>query len=133
MIDMASAYLSIANGGYAAWPFAISEIYLKNGDQLYERAHSEDVRVLDEKTVKKITEMLENVVNDGTGKSAKINGFVAGKTGTSQDYRDAWFVGFTKQYVMAVWVGNDDDSPMKNVTGSTLPAKIFSKIMKDLN
>ena len=133
VIDMASAYLSIANGGYAAWPYAISEIYLKNGEQLYERAHSEDVRVLDEKTVKKITEMLKNVVENGTGKSAKINGFVAGKTGTSQDYRDAWFVGFTKQYVMAVWVGNDDNSPMKNVTGSTLPAKIFSKIMTGIN
>ena len=87
------------------------------------------MRVLDEKVVAQMTKMLESVVQNGTGKRAQINGFSAGKTGTSQDYRDAWFVGFTKKYVVAVWVGNDDNSPMKNITGGTLPAQIFQKIM----
>jgi len=129
VIDMATAYLTIANGGYAAWPYAISEIYSKDGEQLYERTHDEAIRVLDEKTVFQITKMLENVVNSGTGANAKLPVFAAGKTGTSQDYRDAWFVGFTKDYVVAVWVGNDDNSPMKNITGGQIPAKIFQKIM----
>ncbi|HCU58398.1 MAG TPA: penicillin-binding protein [Alphaproteobacteria bacterium] len=129
VIDMAAAYLTIANGGYAAWPYTISEIYSKDGNQLYERTLDEPIRVLDEKTVQKITQMLENVVNSGTGTNAKLPVFAAGKTGTSQDYRDAWFVGFTKHYVVAIWVGNDDNSPMKNITGGEIPAKIFQKIM----
>ena len=131
VIDMAAAYLSIANGGFAAWPYAITEIFEKNGAPLYERTHDENLRIFDEKTVSKITKMLENVVLNGTGKAAAMNGFVAGKTGTSQNFRDAWFVGFTKKYVVAVWVGNDDNSPMKNITGGGLPAQIFKKIMAE--
>ena len=131
VIDMAAAYLSIANGGYSAWPYAINEIYLKNGRQLYRRLHEENGRVLDEKTVGKITKMLEDVILTGTGKNAALKGFAAGKTGTSQNFRDAWFVGFTKEYVMAVWVGNDDNSAMKNITGGSLPAKIFAQIFSD--
>lgn len=129
VIDMATAYLSIANGGYAAWPYTIEEIYDKSGVQLYGRIKEESTRILDEDTVQKMTKMLENVVAFGTGKKAAIPSFVAGKTGTSQDYRDAWFVGFTKNYVVAVWVGNDDNSPMKNISGGNLPAVIFQKIM----
>ena len=73
--------------------------------------------------------MLENVVSKGTGKNAELPFFAAGKTGTTQNFRDAWFVGFTKKYVVAVWLGNDDNSPMKNITGGSLPAQIFRKIM----
>ena len=73
--------------------------------------------------------MLENVIKTGTGKKASLPCFTAGKTGTSQDYRDAWFVGWTPTYVAAVWVGNDDNSPMDNITGGTLPAQIWKKIM----
>jgi len=129
VIDMASAYLTIANGGFTAFAYGIEQIYSKDGTELYARHQDETQRVLDEKTVSKITKMLENVVQYGTGKNAKIPGFIAGKTGTSQNCRDAWFVGFTDKYVTAVWVGNDDNTPMKNVTGGTLPAKIFFKIM----
>lgn len=129
VIDMAAAYLSIANGGLAAWPYAIKEIYAKDGSPLYERTHDENLRVLDEKTVSKITQMLGHVVSEGTGKAAALPVFTAGKTGTTQNFRDAWFVGFTSKYVIAVWVGNDDNSPMKNVTGGGLPAQIFKKIM----
>ena len=73
--------------------------------------------------------MLQEVISSGTGKRARINGFAAGKTGTSQDNRDAWFVGFTDDLIAAVWLGNDDNSPMKNVSGSNLPAEIWQKIM----
>jgi penicillin-binding protein 1A len=73
--------------------------------------------------------MLEAVIQYGTGRRAKLPVFAAGKTGTTQDYRDAWFVGWTDRYVAAVWVGNDDNSPMKNVGGGQLPAQIWQKIM----
>lgn len=129
VVDMATAYLCIANGGYGAFAYAVKEIYSKDGKQLYERIEDEPMRVLDEDVVQKITKMLEHVVKNGTGKAAQLPVFAAGKTGTSQDYRDAWFVGFTKEYVVAVWLGNDDNSSMKNVSGGTLPASIFQKIM----
>lgn len=76
-----------------------------------------------------MTEMMEKVILEGTGKRAQLPFFAAGKTGTSQDYRDAWFVGFTDRYVAAVWIGNDDNSPMKGVGGGTLPAEIWKKVM----
>ena len=128
VIDMATAYSAIANGGYAPWPHAIKEIYTRDGYQLYQREADTENRILDAGAVKDLTKMLEKVISQGTGRRAKIPGFAAGKTGTTQDYRDAWFVGFTDEYVIAVWVGNDDNSPMKGVTGGTLPAEIWRKI-----
>ncbi len=128
VIDMATAYSAIANGGYATWPHAIKEIYTRDGYQLYQREADTENRILDAGAVKDLTKMLEKVISQGTGRRAKIPGFAAGKTGTTQDYRDAWFVGFTDEYVIAVWVGNDDNSPMKGVTGGTLPAEIWRKI-----
>lgn len=128
VIDMAAAYLAIANGGYATWPHAIKEVYTRDGYQLYQREADTENRILDAGAVKDLTKMLEKVISQGTGRRAKIPGFAAGKTGTTQDYRDAWFVGFTDEYVIAVWVGNDDNSPMKGVTGGTLPAEIWRKI-----
>ena len=128
VIDMATAYSAKANGGYATWPHAIKEIYTRDGYQLYQREADTENRILDAGAVKDLTKMLEKVISQGTGRRAKIPGFAAGKTGTTQDYRDAWFVGFTDEYVIAVWVGNDDNSPMKGVTGGTLPAEIWRKI-----
>ena len=128
VIDMATAYSAIANGGYATWPHAIKEIYTRDGYQLYQREADIENRILDAGAVKDLTKMLEKVISQGTGRRAKIPGFAVGKTGTTQDYRDAWFVGFTDEYVIAVWVGNDDNSPMKGVTGGTLPAEIWRKI-----
>lgn len=128
VIDMATAYSAIANGGYATWPHAIKEIYTKDGYQLYQRGVDDENRILDKKAVKDLTKMMVKVIDKGTGKRAKISGFAAGKTGTTQDYRDAWFVGFTDEYVIAVWVGNDDNSPMKGITGGTIPADIWKKI-----
>ena len=132
VLDMATAYSSIANGGYATWPHAIKEIYTRDGYQLYQREAETQNRILDEQAVAELTTMLEQVIRQGTGRKAKISGFAAGKTGTTQDYRDAWFVGFTDKYVIAVWVGNDDNSPMKGITGGTLPAEIWRKIAQSI-
>ena len=132
VLDMATAYSSIANGGYATWPHAIKEIYTRDGYQLYQREADTQNRILDEQAVAELTTMLEQVIRQGTGRKAKISGFAAGKTGTTQDYRDAWFVGFTDKYVIAVWVGNDDNSPMKGITGGTLPAEIWRKIAQSI-
>ncbi len=129
VLDMAVAYASIANGGYAVWPYAIQEIYTKDGYQLYMREPDEPNRIIVDYAAEEMTEMLENVINSGTGKRARLSFFAAGKTGTSQNNRDAWFVGFTDNYVAAVWVGNDDNSPMKGIGGSGLPAEIWKKIM----
>lgn len=129
VIDMAVAYSAIANGGYATWPYAIKEIYSRDGYQLYMRESDNENRILDSEAVENITEMLEKVITSGTGRKAKLPFFAAGKTGTSQDYRDAWIVGFTDKYVAAVWVGNDDNSPMKKVGGSSLPAEIWRRVM----
>lgn len=133
VIDMAVAYASIANGGYAVWPYAIQEIYSNDGYQLYMREQDEPNRILIDYAAEEMQEMLENVITNGTGKRARLPFFVAGKTGTSQDNRDAWFVGFTDKYVAAVWVGNDDNSPMKGVSGSNIPAQIWQKIMQNTN
>lgn len=130
VLDLTTAYASIANGGYAVWPYAIEEIYNRDGFQLYQRESTDKTQILDPVAVLELTQMLEKVVQSGTGHRAKINGFAAGKTGTSQDNRDAWFVGFTDSLVGAVWLGNDDNSPMKGVYGSGLPAQIWKKIMQ---
>ena len=129
VLDLAAAYASLANGGYAVWPYGVLEIFSRDGYERYMRQSDEARRILDGKVVEKINDMLEDVVNRGTGQRAQLPFYSAGKTGTSQDFRDAWFVGFTGKYVCAVWVGNDDNSPMKGVTGGTLPAEIWRKIM----
>ena len=129
VIDMAASYAAIANGGYAVWPHSIEEIYTKDGFQLYQREPDNEIRILDKNNVAELTKMLANVINYGTGRKAQIAGFGAGKTGTSQGNRDAWFVGFNNRYVAAVWLGNDDDSPMKGVSGANLPAEIWQKTM----
>lgn len=129
VIDMAASYAAIANGGYAVWPHSIEEIYTKDGFQLYQREPDNEIRILDKNNVAELTKMLVNVINYGTGRKAQIAGFGAGKTGTSQGNRDAWFVGFNNRYVAAVWLGNDDDSPMKGVSGANLPAEIWQKTM----
>lgn len=129
VLDMAAAYASLANGGYAVWPYGILEIFSRDGFERYMRQPDEPRRILDAEAVLQMNSMLEDVINRGTGRRAQLPFYAAGKTGTSQDYRDAWFVGFTGKYVCAVWVGNDDNSPMRGVTGGTLPAEIWQKVM----
>lgn len=132
VIDMAAAYATIANGGNLVEPFAIKEIYSRDGYQIYEKDAYVDRLVVKKEPVKELVRMMESVVNSGTGKKAKINGFAAGKTGTSQGHRDAWFVGFTDKHTVAVWLGNDDNSPMKGVSGGGLPAEIWKKVVESV-
>ncbi|MBQ9271532.1 MAG: PBP1A family penicillin-binding protein [Alphaproteobacteria bacterium] len=129
VIDMATAYATIANGGYKIWPHTINEVATADGRQLYVRDADKPVQILKTNDVLNLTQMLESVINQGTGHKAKLPIFAAGKTGTTQNYRDAWFIGWTNKYIAAVWVGNDNDKPMNKVGGGSLPAEIWHDIM----
>ncbi len=130
VIDMAAAYAATANGGYAVFPYAVREIADTDGYLMYQHWTGSKQRVLTPETVSKINLLLRAVVTDGTGKRAGKVKNARGKTGTSQNYRDAWFIGSNDRYTAAVWVGNDDNSPMKEVGGGTVPAEIWADIMK---
>lgn len=129
VIDMAAAYATLANGGKSVWPHAINEVATHDGRQLYVRQADKQQQIIEPAVVKNITLMLEKVINQGTGHKAKLPIFAAGKTGTTQNYRDAWFIGWTNKYIAAVWVGNDNDKPMNKVGGGSLPAEIWHDIM----
>jgi len=130
LYDLTAAYVPFANWGYSIAPHAIEAVYSNDGDVLYSRAAHEKKRLLDTQTLGQINAMLQTVVRSGTGKAARIDGRdVAGKTGTTNDYRDAWFVGYTADFVTGIWVGNDDNSKMARVTGGTFPARIWHDYM----
>jgi penicillin-binding protein 1A len=130
VLDMATAYSSFANGGFATVPHVIERIREDNGKPIYESSQSEPHRVIQEADNAAMNDMLRAVVDAGTAKAAVVPGqIVAGKTGTSQHYRDAWFIGFTKYYVGAVWIGNDNNQSMQGITGGTLPVAIWREIM----
>lgn len=129
LLDMITAYTVIANGGYKVIPYAIHEISTQDGRQLYVRKANQPTQIIDSAIVSNLTKMMQNVVEQGTGHSAKLPIFAAGKTGTTQNYRDAWFIGWTNKYITAVWVGNDDEKPMKKIGGGNLPAQIWHDIM----
>ncbi len=124
LLELTGAYASVANGGHLVWPQAILRIE-GAGDQVLYRQRAVDDPVLEPSTVRAMTAMLEMALRRGTGRQASLRRFVAGKTGTSSENRDAWFIGFTDQLVVGVWVGNDDGRPMRGVTGGGLPALIF--------
>jgi penicillin-binding protein 1A len=129
VLDMAAAYAVLANGGYQVAPYAINEISTRDGRQIYVRKSIIPEKILSSSVVCDMSIMLENVINQGTGKRAKLPIFAVGKTGTTQNYRDAWFIGWTNKYIAAVWVGNDNDKPMNKVGGGGLPAQIWHDIM----
>ena len=132
VIDMATAYSVFANDGKRIYPYAAVEITNSRGDLIY--THDRDApapqQIINPATIETMDTMLMQVVEAGTGRRAKLDNFeTAGKTGTTNGYKDAWFVGFTGNYVGAVWFGNDDDTPMNNMTGGTLPAGTWHDIM----
>lgn len=131
MLELTTAYATLANGGHRVFPYAITRIKDESGRVLYERDPPGGyMRILDSSDVAEMTMMLRGVITNGTGQNAALGAaLAAGKTGTSQDSRDAWFVGYTDRAVAAVWLGNDDNSPMKKVTGGNFPAKIWSQTM----
>lgn len=130
-LELTGAYVPFANGGYGGTPYEVVRVRTASGKILYQRHGGDPVRVMTPENDAFMTQMMQGTVTDGTGTAAALRGYdVAGKTGTSQDYRDAWFVGFTADYVTGVWVGNDDGSPMKKATGGGTPSRIFRTYMQ---
>ncbi len=125
LVELTAAYGVIANGGVAVWPHGISEIRERGGSVLYRRTDGAAAQVVEPGAVQRVNDLLRAVVAWGSGKAANPKRPAAGKTGTSQDFRDAWFVGYTGELVTGVWMGNDDSSPMKRVTGGSLPALLW--------
>ncbi len=133
VIDMAGSYAVFSNGGMKATPYAILEVKNSAGEVLYnrERDEPEPQRVLPLDKVEEMNDILVNVVEAGTARRARIDGVVAaGKTGTTSAYRDAWFVGYTGNFTTAVWVGNDNFSSTRRVTGGSLPAMTWQSYME---
>jgi len=130
LLELTGAYAHLANGGVMVQPYGITSIETVSGNVLYQRQGSGSGIVLKPYVVSQMNEMLRSVVNEGTGRAATIGRPVAGKTGTTSDYKDAWFIGFTPDLVTGVWVGNDDNMPMKKVTGGMLPAQIWHDFMQ---
>jgi penicillin-binding protein 1A len=129
LLDLTGAYAAFANGGRGVWPFGIEEIRGRGGKLLFRRDGGGTGRVISRDRLLMMNDMLSSVVSWGTGKAAQIDRPAAGKTGTSQDFRDAWFIGYTGEMVAGVWFGNDDGTPMEKVTGSGLPAQLWQRIM----
>ena len=131
-LEMAEAYDAFANGGYRVHAYGIERIRTASGQVLYDHGVDKATPqpVIGQPALSEMTEMLRQVVASGTGGRAKIGGYdLAGKTGTTSDYRDAWFVGFTGGFVTAVWVGGEDNPPLMRVTGGGAPAEIWRGFM----
>lgn len=132
VLEMASAYSVFANGGYAAPPYAFTQIINSRGEVVYNRAEEppERTRALPVQTVDQMNNILVQVPEWGTGRAAKLEGIpTAGKTGTTNGFRDGWFVGFTGNYVGAVWFGNDNYDETNRLTGGSLPARTWNRFM----
>jgi penicillin-binding protein 1A len=129
LLELTGAYATFANGGTSVWPYGIAEIRDRKGKILFQRSGSGLGRIVTPEIAGEMTAMMSGVIARGTGKGAAIGRPAAGKTGTTQDSRDAVFVGFTADLVTGVWLGNDDNSPMNRVTGGTLPAQTWKSFM----
>jgi len=129
LMELTGAYAHLANKGNVVWTHGINEIKI-NGESVYKRQKSGDERVLSAQTTEQMNNMLMSVVRSGTGHNAQLPFDVAGKTGTTQNLRDAWFIGFTGDYVAGVWMGNDDATSMDQIAGGSLPALIWKDFMR---
>ena len=131
LIEMTGAYAGILNGGSSVLPYGLEQLsLLGETTPLIGRTGGIGERVISNEAAKALTFMMHQVVQTGTGQRAKIQNIeVAGKTGTTQSFRDAWFIGFTADFVIGVWIGNDDNTPLKGVTGGTIPAEIWYETM----
>ncbi|MFZ3235510.1 MAG: PBP1A family penicillin-binding protein, partial [Stellaceae bacterium] len=129
LLELTSAYAPFANGGTGVWPYGIAEVRDSHGQVVFRRSGSGPGRVVDPELEGEMNEMLAGVIDRGTGRDARLPRPAAGKTGTTQDYRDAWFIGYTADLVAGVWLGNDDNAPMNKVTGGSLPAETWRRFM----
>lgn len=129
LYEMTRAYGAFANGGYKVEPYAIEKIETSRGQVIYQAPKTKTAKVMDVNTAATLTAMLKTVLKSGTGVAANIGKPAAGKTGTTDDYKDACFIGYTPDVVTGVWVGNDDNTKNNGVTGGTVPALIWKDVM----
>jgi penicillin-binding protein 1A len=131
-LELTCVYAAIANGGYPIIPYAIKTIKNHENKIIYQRDSSGLEKIISNTTNLYLREILREVVENGTGKNANIAANIYGKTGTSQDFRDAWFIGFNDEYVIGIWIGNDNNSPTNKITGGGLPALLFAEIIREI-
>jgi penicillin-binding protein 1A len=131
VIELVGAYAPFANGGRGVSPHVVTRIRTSEGKVLYVRPADQLSQVIEPRHVAAMNTMMQETLISGTAHKAEIPGWTAaGKTGTSQDFRDAWFIGYTANLVTGVWLGNDDNSPTKKATGGGLPVEVWSRFMK---
>ena len=131
LIELTCAYAPFANGGNATMPYVVARVRTRAGKILFTHVPQKLGRIIEPHHVAMMNAMMRETLVSGTAQRAQLPGWAAaGKTGTSQDFRDAWFVGYTGHLVTGVWLGNDDSSPTKKATGGALPVDIWSRFMK---
>jgi penicillin-binding protein 1A len=131
LVELVSAFAPFANGGMAITPYVVERVHALDGKTLYRRDSQNLGRIVDQRHVGMMNAMLRETLVSGTAHKADFAGWpAAGKTGTSQDFRDAWFIGYTARLVTGVWLGNDDNSPTRKTTGGGLPVEMWSRFMK---
>jgi penicillin-binding protein 1A len=130
-LELVSAYATFANGGTAVTPHVVERIRTADGKTLYGRTQQLLGRIVEPRYIGMMNTMLHEVLVSGTARAANLPGWqAAGKTGTSQDFRDAWFIGYTSRLVAGIWLGNDDNTPTKHAVGGGLPVEIWSRFMR---
>lgn len=130
LMDFTAAYLPFAQRGQKPAPYAIVSIQSRDGETVYQHQASKPETVMTPAVARQMTHMLYQVTHSGTGRRANLGRRpAAGKTGTTNDWRDAWFMGYTAQLTAGVWIGNDDYRPMDKVTGGSIPAEVWKNFM----
>ncbi len=133
LLEMVKSYAVIANGGYAVEPYLLYKVSDNFGNIFYEYIDDKNDKIIKKRTIEEIKNLLNGVVIWGTGKNAYNSEIdLWGKTGTSQNYRDAWFIGFSRDLTIGIWIGNDANKPLNNITGGGFPALIFGEIMEKI-
>src|SRR5712672_3540816 len=131
LTELVGAYVPFANGGQGVAPHVVTKIRTAEGKLLYARPADQLGQVIEPRHVAAMNTMMQETLLSGTARKAEIPGWMAaGKTGTSQDFRDAWFIGYTSNLVTGVWLGNDDNSPTKKATGGGLPVEVWTRFMR---
>ena len=131
LTELVGAYAPFANGGRGVAPHVVTKIRTPEGKVLYARLPDQLGQVIEPRSVAMMNTMMQETLVSGTARKAEIPGWMAaGKTGTSQDFRDAWFIGYTANLVTGVWLGNDDNSPTRKATGGGLPVEVWTRFMR---
>ena len=131
VLELVSAYAPFANGGMAVTPHIVQRVKTVGGRLLYERKPDRLGRIVEPGIVAMMNSMMQETLTSGTARKAELPGWpAAGKTGTSQEFRDAWFIGYTGNLVTGGWMGNDDNSPTRKATGGGLPVEVWSRFMR---